>query len=73
MRALIPENMKRKASESSLNRIMNEGSLTEQKGSKWLLNFWGKKTGEGLIFLPITRHRIMHLAVCKELKDLLNG
>ncbi len=71
LRDLTPESMKKKASETSLHRIMSEGCLTEQKGSQWLLDFWGKKTVGGLVLLPLTRHHIMHLDACRALKEML--
>ena len=61
IKTLMPEDMRRKATPDSLARIMIEGGLTEQKESKWLLDFWGKKTVGGLILLPLTRHHVMLL------------
>ena len=47
---------------------MTEGGVTEQKGSKWLPDFWGKLTVGGLVLLPLTKHHVMHLDVCAALK-----
>lgn len=73
LKALNPDDMRRKPAPESLARIMAEGGLTEQKGSKWLLNFWGKKTVAGLILLPLTRHHVMHLNSCMALKSTIQG
>ena len=73
LKTLAPEDMRRKVASGSLARIMTEGGVTEQKESKRLLDFWGKKTVGGLILLPLTRHHVMHLDVCAELKEKIKG
>jgi hypothetical protein len=47
---------------------MEEGVLTRQDDSIWLLDFWGKKTVAGLLQMPITRHQIVHINDCFKLK-----
>ena len=44
-----------------LNRILNEGGVLDVEGSRWLLDFWGKKNVAGLILMPVTRHQLVHL------------
>ena len=65
---LAPSDMKRKVKRQSLERILAEGSVTEQQGSIWLLDFWGKKNIAGLLLMPITRHQIGHLNDSMRLK-----
>jgi hypothetical protein len=66
---LMPEDMKRKVEESGTKRILQEGGVTEQGDSIWLLDFWGRKTVAGIITMPITRHQIVHLNDCRRLKE----
>ena len=73
LKSLQPEDLKRKPKAESLQKLMQEGGLTEQQGSFWLLDFWGKKTFAGLILLPLTRHHIMHLDDCIKLKQKIKG
>jgi len=60
--------MERKVSKEDLNKIVNNGGLTQEKDSIWLANFWGKKTVSGLLVLPLTRHQLGHLNDCFSLK-----
>jgi hypothetical protein len=53
--------LKRKMKPESVERILEEGGVTSHKDSVWLLDFWGKKTVEGILLMPITRHQILHL------------
>lgn len=58
---LKPGDMKVKVKKDRLNRILDEGGVLDADGSKWLLDFWGKKNTAGLIMMPVTRHQIVHL------------
>jgi len=58
---LKPGDMKAKVKKDRLNRILEEGGVLEAEGSKWLLDFWGKKNIAGLIMMPVTRHQVVHL------------
>ncbi len=58
---LKPGDMKAKVKKDRLNRILEEGGVLEVEGSKWLLDFWGKKNIAGLIMMPVTRHQVVHL------------
>jgi hypothetical protein len=64
-----PFDIRKKPSESSLRRILDEGVLTEEKESFWLKEFWSKKTIGGLLLLPITRHQMMHIPECFSIKS----
>ena len=44
VQSLTPEDMRRKVSGDDLDRILNEGGVTRQEESFWLLDFWGKKS-----------------------------
>ena len=45
-------------------RILEEGGVTTDFRSVWLLVFWGRLTGEGMILTPLTAHHMMHLPTC---------
>jgi len=61
--------MKRKVEKNQLERIMQNGGLTKDEKSIWLLDFWGKKNVLGLIMMPVTRHQTMHLNDCFSIKE----
>jgi hypothetical protein len=71
IRRLTPGDMRKKPSPENMVHLQAEGGLTEQKQSIWLRDFWGQKTFGGLILLPLTRHQLMHLEACEEMKALL--
>jgi hypothetical protein len=52
---------------------MENGGLLEHEKSKWLLDFWGKKTILGLIMMPIIRHQTVHLNDCFIIKEKYNN
>lgn len=66
---LKPEELKRKVSPDKLQRVLDEGGVTEDDNSKWLLDFWGKKNVSGLLLMPITRHQVVHLNDSLKLKE----
>lgn len=45
-------------------RILEEGGVTTDFRSVWLLVFWGGLTVGGMILTPITDHHMMHLPPC---------
>ncbi len=45
-------------------RILEEGGVTTDFRSVWLLVFWGRLTGGGMILTPLTDHHMMHLPPC---------
>ena len=61
LKDLDPEKVKKKPVDTQLERIMKEGVLLEDSESKWLLDFWSKKTIAGFLLLPITRHQVWHI------------
>ena len=63
------EDMKRKVEKQSLQNIRNAGGVTNDEKSIWLLDFWGRKNILGLIMMPITRHQIVHLNDCFNIKE----
>ncbi len=69
LKKLIPKDMKRKVKPESIRRIWEEGGVTEAEQSRWLLEFWGKKTVAGIILMPITRHQVVHINDSLKLKS----
>lgn len=45
-------------------RILEEGGVTTDVRSVWLLVFWGRLTRGGMILTPMTGHHMMHLPPC---------
>lgn len=50
--------------EERVMRILEAGGVTTDFRSVWLLVFWGRLTGGGMILTPITGHHMMHLPRC---------
>ena len=61
IKQLKSNDLKRKMTSQQLKRIMDEGGVLDVEGSKWLIDFWGRKTVSGIVLMPITRHQIVHL------------
>jgi len=64
--------MKKKVQPEHLKKIKLNGGVTDDPGSKWLLDFWGRKNIFGLIMMPITRHQMVHLNDCIRIKQKFN-
>lgn len=45
-------------------KILEEGGVTSDFRSVWLLDFWGSLTRGGMILTPLTDHHMMHLPPC---------
>lgn len=70
---LTAGDIRKKPCRQSLDRLLVEGGLTDQKQSFWLRDFWGKKTFGGLVLLPLTRHSLMHLEPIEDMKKILRA
>lgn len=68
IKKLSPKDMKRKMKPESLQRILDEDSVSKKTDAVWLIEFWGKKTVLGLLLMPITRHQTVHLNDCLKIK-----
>lgn len=55
------EQIKSMVPEEWLMRILEEGGVTTDFRSVWLLVFWGRLTIGGMILTPMTSHHMMHL------------
>lgn len=56
LRSMVPE--------ERVMRILEAGGVTTDFRSVWLLVFWGRLTGGGMILKPVTGHHIIHLPQC---------
>lgn len=59
--ALTLEQIKSMVPEEWVMRILEEGGVTTDFRSVWLLVFWGRLTIGGMILTPMTSHHMMHL------------
>lgn len=69
---LTPADIRRKAEEVDLNRLLETGCLINQKESLFLRDFWGRLTFGGMLCLPLTRHHMMHLPDSYTIKQLIH-
>jgi hypothetical protein len=58
---LMTTDLNRRMDARQLKRILAEGAVLEAEASRWLIDFWGRKTVAGLLLMPVTRHQIVHL------------
>ena len=61
---LTLEQIKSMVPEEWVMRILEEGGVTTDFRSVWLLIFWGRLTRGGMILTPMTNHHMMHLPPC---------
>jgi hypothetical protein len=59
--------LKRKVAEEDIEKIR-----TKEIAIPWLLDFWGRKNMMGLITMPITKHQIVHINDCFNIKAKYN-
>jgi hypothetical protein len=67
VRKLKPEELRKKAEASRLQKVMEGGAvLPEAIG---ILTYWGKRTVAGLLLMPPTRHNFLHLNEALRIKQ----
>lgn len=64
LKNLTLEQIKSMVPEEWVMRILEEGGVTTDFRSVWLLVFWGRLTRGGMILTPMTWHHMMHLTPC---------
>jgi DinB superfamily len=69
VRNLKAEELKQKASEIRLQKVMDEGALLPE--AIGILNYWSKRTIAGLLLMPPTRHNFLHLNEALRIKQRL--
>jgi len=53
-----------------IERLFEENAVSQN--SRWLADYWSKKSVAGLLLMPGTRHNFLHLNKCIRIKDKLN-
>ena len=71
VKALQPGAFKLKVDPVCLEKVLTEGAVAES--TRWLIEYWGKKTIAGLLLMPPTRHNFVHLNESAQLKKKLNS
>jgi len=66
VKKLQPDDFKQKVLRTRLEQVMKEGAVVE--ATRWLTDYWGKKTIAGLLLMPPTRHNFIHLNEAARLK-----
>lgn len=64
LKNLTLEEIQSMVPEEWVMRILEEGGVTTDFRSVWLLVFWGRLTRGGMILIPMTDHHMMHLPPC---------
>ena len=59
VKALEPDELKRKVEPARLEKLLENGSVLEAASD--LLDYWGNLTKAGLLLMPPTRHNFIHL------------
>ena len=73
MEGLTADDMKREVRKEDLKRIREEGGVTAQEGSVWLLDYWEKKDVAGLLLMPTKRDPMLHLNDCCKWKQQIRS
>lgn len=71
--SLTLEQIQSMVPEKWVMRILEEGGVTTDFRSVWLLVFWGRLTRGGMILTPMTNHHMMHLPACLKQLPILEG
>ncbi|WP_378151074.1 DinB family protein [Chungangia koreensis] len=66
---LKPGQFKEKVEQERIGQLFKENAVSQN--SKWLAEYWSKKTIAGLILMPATRHNFLHLNKCIRIKERL--
>jgi hypothetical protein len=61
IRSLNFQDLKRKVKNDDIEKLRSTGSVDDVPSANWLLEFWGNKNVHGILFMPASRHQIVHL------------
>ena len=73
LESLTLEQIKSMVPEEWVMRILEEGGVTTDFRSVWLLVYWGRLTRGGMILTPMTGHHMMHLPPCLNHLPIMEG
>lgn len=63
------KDLKRKVNNEDIEQLRSTGSVDDVPSGNWLLDFWGNKNVHGILFMPASRHLIVHLRENFKAKD----
>ena len=61
IRSLHFVDLKRKVQKEDIEILRSNGSVDDVPGANWLLSFWERKNVHGILFMPVSRHLVVHL------------
>lgn len=67
IRALTPDRLKVKVKSEHIQQIIDLGAVRPE--AEGLLEFWSRRTMEGLLLMPATRHNMVHINESLRLKE----
>ena len=65
--SLQPDDLRNKIEPERIQRVMDEGALTE--ASRGIADYWSKRDIAGLLLMPASRHNLVHLNEALKLKQ----
>ena len=67
--SLTFEDLNREFKSEQLTRLVTEGVVVNKEESMFLKDFWGRMTIARAIFMPLTRHQVVHFNNCFKIKN----
>ena len=61
MKDLEFSDLKRKFKKEQLDKIFEKKAVARHPKADWLVDFWGRKNVAGIIFMPLSRHNMIHI------------
>lgn len=68
---LTSESLRERVQSARLEQVFAEGAVVES--TRWLAEYWGKKTVAGLLLMPPTRHNFVHLNEAGKIRKKVMG
>ncbi len=69
LETLSYDDLKRKIPEERKGYLKSLSVVNENEKANWLIDYWCNKDIRGLIFMPLSRHWIMHTEACLRIKN----
>lgn len=67
VKQLQPGEFRQRVNPARLERLTNDGAIVES--TRWLIDYWSKKTIAELLLMPPTRHNFVHLNEAVQIKQ----
>lgn len=71
LKSIHYEDIKKKFGDDDKKRISELGVVSDDESAVWLIDYWCNKDISGLIKMPLSRHRIMHIEAANRIKEKL--